>query len=453
MRFRRNNCTMTSLLSAALASAVVADDAPFPRHVEPFAFDSRTQPRATSPDGPQFAELVISPQASWLQIQFSEWKLSDGSYLLLTSQLDGGRQRFDAESIEVWRGASAYFNGDAVQLELFSEDSQDNDFIAIRQITVGEPEGPQPRGGCSWPCGICDGDDRTPSSDPRVARTAPGGCTAWLVSNGACLTAGHCEEDAGWQVQILQFNVPPSGCDGGRVSPPPEHQYPVIESSLVWENSGGGDDWAVFACGPNSNTGFRPHEAQHAFFRMARDDFPSSARVTGYGVDSDPPGCAGDRNEFSQTQQSNGGGFGVDQNVPWFLSVGADLTCGNSGGPIIHTNSIVALGIVTRCTNSCFFASNHGTGFANPDLAERLESFAGPIVRYVDAGHPNSQESGSVFRPYDTVPEAVANAPTGAIISIAAGSYPGASGNHVVAGADGKALTLQAPVGMVVIGN
>jgi hypothetical protein len=445
--------TAATACALALASAAVADDAPFPRHTEPFALDSRTQRGAGTAPGLAFTELVTSPRAAWLQIQFSQWKFSSGSYLLLTSQLDGGQQRFDAESIDVWRGASAYFNGDAVQIELFLADSQADDFVAIQDILVGDPQGPQTRGGCEWPCGICDGDDRTPSSDPRVARTAPGGCTAWLVSNGACLTAGHCEEDPGWQVQILQFNVPLSTCDGGRVNPPPEHQYPVNEDSITWENSGGGSDWAVFSCGANSNTGLQPHQAQHAFFRMAREDFPSSARVTGYGVDSDPPGCTNDRNEFSQTQQTNTGGFGFDLNLPGYLTVNADLTCGNSGGPIIHTNSIVALGIVTRCTTSCFFVSNHGTGFANPDLAERLETFAGPVVRYVDSGHPISAESGSVFQPFDTVPEAIADAPTGAIISIAAGSYPVAAGNHVLAGADGKALFIQAPVGLVVIGN
>ncbi len=441
------------LLAVGLAAAARANDAPFARHVEPFALDSRKQRSSIIEGGPRFSRLVISRKAPWLQLHFAEWKLSQGSYLLLTSQLDGGQQRFDAASLQTWRGFSACFNGEAVVVELYTPDPEAADFIVIEQITVGNSDGGEPGGSCSWPCGICDGDDRVPSNDSRVARTFPGGCTGWLVSNGACLSAGHCEEDPGWQLQMLQFNVPLSTCSGGRVNPPPEDQYPVIESSIVWQNAGTDDDWAVFRCGPNSNTGLLPHHAQSLFFRMARDEFPTQARVTGYGIDADPPGCTDDLNEYSQTQQTDSGGFSALPQNPAFLSMGADLTCGDSGGPVIHPNAIVALGIVTRCTESCFFVSNHGTGFANLDLASRLEMFPGPVVRYVDAGHPISQEDGSVFRPFDTVPEAVAAAPTGSIISIVAGSYPAAMGNIIVAGADGKALTLQAPVGTVVIGN
>jgi hypothetical protein len=62
-------------------------------------------------------------------------------------------------------------------------------------------------------------------------------------------------------------------------------------------------------------------------------------------------------------------------------------------------------------------------------------------------------EDGTVFRPYNTVTEAITGVLNGGIISIVAGSYTEASGNTFTAGADGKSMTIVAPVGTVTIGH
>jgi hypothetical protein len=156
-------------------------------------------------------------------------------------------------------------------------------------------------------------------------------------------------------------------------------------------------------------------------------------------------------NQFSQTQQTHVGDFFFNGGAE--LDIEADLTCGNSGGPIMLPDASVALGIVTRCTEHCNLDDNHGTGFANTLMGGFIQTFPGPVVTYVDAGHPVVFETGSVFRPYDRVTEGVNAVPDGGIVSIVAGNYPAGAGNTFIAGADGKAMTLQAPVGVVTIGS
>src|SRR5262245_18086901 len=63
------------------------------------------------------------------------------------------------------------------------------------------------------PASICNDDDRVASNDSRVGRltttTAAGvsTCTAWLIPNGAVLTAGHCvNTSAAWtSPAIVEF--------------------------------------------------------------------------------------------------------------------------------------------------------------------------------------------------------------------------------------------------------
>jgi hypothetical protein len=423
---------------------------PIPRHVEPYAVDSGRHDGQGTESRVSFSTAVASPNAAWLQLHFSAADLGQNSFVILTSAQDRGQQRLDARSLAAWEQQSAYFNGDRVDVELHVAPGDRGVFIKIAEITVGDWVGGQPGGGCSWSCGICSGDDRVPSNDPRVGRITSG-CTGWIVSNGAHLTAGHCISGAG-TLGMLHFNVPLSLCDGTIVNPPPEDQYPIPPSSIVGVNTSGGNDWAVFACAPNSNTGLLPAQAQAAFFRMTRDLIPPQSRVTGYGIDQSPPGCTGARNQFSQTQQTDTGFFWTVPDSSTIVT-GADLTCGNSGGPIMFTDGSLGLGIVTRCTNSCLLDDNDGTGFENDDLEGALDTFPGPGVVYVDVGHPVLLEDGGVLRPYDRVPEAIGFVTAGGIVGIVAGSYTAAAGNTFTAGADGTAMTLVAPVGLVTIGN
>lgn len=432
------------------AGVASAQDVEIPRHVEEYLVESGVHVGARAATRLAFSDIVTATDAPWLKIHFAEWQLTKGSYVLLTSLEDGGQQRLDAWSLPIWSNNSACFNGDSVLFELYVAADDAGASVKIETITVGERGGGQP-GSCAWPCGICGGvDDRVSSSDARVGRQFPSICTIWIVSNGALVTAGHCVEIS--LPTEVHFNVPLSDCDGTANFPPPEDQYPIIQGSIVFRNTGSADDWCVMRCGPNSDTQLTPVQAQGQFFRLAREDFPSQARVTGYGLDGSPAGCNGSTfNQFNFTQQTHVGGLSVNPFNNADMSYDADLSCGSSGGPVHFTTGSVGLGIVSRCNVP--FVCNQATGFDNDDLETEVHTAIGSNVEYVDVGHPVVAESGSILRPFSAVTDAINAASSGAIISVVTGSYTAAAGNTFTAGADGRAMTFQAPVGTVTIGN
>ena len=90
-------------------------------------------------------------------------------------------------------------------------------------------------------CGSTD--DRVASANPRAGRIMPVGCTGWLIDGGSLLSAGHC---IGTDFQTVEFNVPASLANGTTVAPPVRDQYRVVAGSIVSQNGGVGNDWAVF---------------------------------------------------------------------------------------------------------------------------------------------------------------------------------------------------------------
>jgi V8-like Glu-specific endopeptidase len=74
-------------------------------------------------------------------------------------------------------------------------------------------------------------------SDVRQCRINAG-CTAWLFSQFAVGTAGHCMS-SGTAGKILHFNVPLSSSTGGATPAHPNDQY-AIESFLQFLNAGVG---------------------------------------------------------------------------------------------------------------------------------------------------------------------------------------------------------------------
>jgi hypothetical protein len=274
-------------------------------------------------------------------------------------------------------------------------------------------------------------------------------CTGWIVSNGAHLTAGHCNH-AVHSLEVLEFNVPASLCGGYIVHPGPEDQYAIDPSSIVLFDDGlldNGNDWAVFDVFPNSNTGLLPVQAQGAFYRMSRDHSPANVRVTGYGFDWDPPGCYDSYNSDSQTQQTNWGAYlgeTIEGSSDVVIEYMVDTENGNSGSPVVILDTTTAIGIHTNRACNPPSQGNLGTGFENDALEEAIQTFPGANVMYVDKDHPVSIEDGTVFRPFDTVGEGIAAVPEGGIISIVAGSY-----NEPMTMT--KPISLIAPVGSVTI--
>lgn len=428
-------------LAVGLAgTATAGQPADIPRHVESFHLDSGLHRGPDLPGPPPrrvFRTTVRSPGAAWLQIRFGEWQLGPTSYLVLESRDDGARQVLDTQALTQWRSRSAFFNGDAVDVELWIGGRGSLGRFEIAELLVGEI-GPPRRQDAFGPESICGPtDDRVPSNDPGVGRVVPVGCTGWAASNGAFLSAGHCA-DFGF-FDTIEFNVPSSASDGTIRHPPPADQYPV--GTIDRHDNGVGDDWLVFSVPPHPTTGLRPVQAYGGFFRMSRDTTPATVRITGYGVDG---GSA------NQTQQTHTGSY-VGETVSGPSNVHhdyrADTQGGNSGSPIIADDvSRLAVGIHTHGGCSSTGGANHGTSFENDSLETAIHTFRGSSIVYVDRGHPVTLEDGSVLRPYDAVLEGVQAVVTGGEVSIVKGAY-----DVPVSTVLDRAMTLTAPVGLVTV--
>jgi V8-like Glu-specific endopeptidase len=445
--------TRTTLLAFALLTLpamATAQPSPIPHRKEPYALASGVHQGLGAESTAAFRQVVRIPGAPWLQLHFAEYDLGAKSAVTITSLKDGHSQRLDAKSLPEWNDSTAYFNGDAVEVELHVAPGEQNIFIRMGELTVGEVPVAGPR-----PETICGGtDDRVASTDPRVGRIVPIGCTGWIVSNGAHLTAGHC---TGAAMQILQFNVPASQANGAIVAPPPQDQYPINAASVMFANNGQGDDWAVFNTNRNATTGRLPVETQGNYFDMSRDiTTATTIRITGYGVDGPGPSAAcptcdfgntGPRDSTSQTQQTHaavGQGETVvnANNVRWAYQT--DTQPANSGSPIFLEGTGIALGIHTAGNCTASGGSNVGTGFEHDGLENAINAFVGANARYVDGGRI-IEEDGTAYRPFSTVTEGVNSVPTGGIVSIVRGTY---SETITIT----RAMRLIAPVGPARIG-
>jgi hypothetical protein len=413
-----------------------------------------------------FRGVVQVSDAPWLKLYFGNCELGRESYLKITSLEDGAYQYLNAISLKQWYKTSAFFNGDAVEIELFVAPEDKGVFFETKEVVVGQdPEnlgkirGMSETSGdpCSGYCGICgDVDDRVPSNDPAILRMsriqAPGDtftvCTGWIASNGAYISAGHCFTSNPTHPRFLEFNVPASDPNGLPNFAHPNDQYSIDATSVVREDLGVGRDWAVYKCFPNSNTGLLPVQAQNAFYRLSLDSRPETFRLTGYGTDACPPGpdpMTGYRNSYSNTQQTdtgpnNGpaeGPIGSGNYVHWTYCI--DHRSGNSGGPVIPEGTNLSVGIVTHCSPIA------ATAFDCDPLENAINVFPGSNIRYADNSHSYATGSGTVFRPFNTVIGAVNAVPAGGIVSIVQGSYNESMTIN-------KAMTITAPVGNVTIG-
>ncbi len=418
-------------------------------HRETYVLDSGIYENKGNGEAITYQNAILFPNVPWMQIHFIDANLGKRSYITLTSLHDGGQQRLDTQTLVQWQDSSAFFNGEVVEIELVVASGESGIFFRIEEITVGEWIGNDGVVGESFSLlfqeSICgSSDNRNSSNDPAIGRIMPAGCTGWIVSNGAFLTAGHCRGLG----HVLQFNVPASLPNGTTVNPPPEDQYPIMY--LDSRSNDVGDDWAIFETGANGN-GQYAIDRQEAFYRITHDIFPESVSVTGYGIDSLPPGTTGGRNSDNQTQQTHSGhyiGENIAQSMKVIIEYAVDTLAGNSGAPVIINQEGLALGIHTHsgCNPPNF--GNQGTGFQQSELKNALQTFFGGNVEYVDKGYPEIPvlKDGTITRPFNSVQEGTNAASAGAIISVVKGSYD----ETVIINKD---VTIEAPVGTVVIGQ
>ncbi len=466
LRQSNNKTTWTLTLASVLLPAGVAKGQlapPPPHHEELHAVDFGTH--HGDPAGPYLAqaEEIHFPDAPWMRLHFADAQLGNASYLRFTAMQDGSEQTLDACGLGHWQYSTAFFRGDRVLVELFVAPQDRNVSAVLQSATVGEkPPGGEPSGDRS----LCGADNRVASSDDRVGRYLLGGCTVWLVSNGAVLTAGHCATPS-----VIEFDPPASSANGTTNPSNPNDQFPVVAGSAVSANGGVGNDWHLFAIGPNG-LGERAHE-KYGFFRMTRTtpNIGSLLRITGCGLDNTPAGSGGgpccdvdadtvcdfNCNAQNMTNQTQAGPYEGELTSPptniWH-TYDVDTTPGNSGSPIIWYGTDWTIGIHTHggCETSGIMA-NRGTSFEHNPLESALQDFCGPNAEHVDTESMEVAVSGYIFQPWSSVTEAVNTVTDGGTICIVAGDYSAAAGNTFTAGADGRAMTLVSPVGTVTIGN
>jgi hypothetical protein len=403
-----------AFLSLCLAPSLRAQASPPPNHLEYVSLASGAHDNALPIEGVVWSDFVMLPQGTpWLRLHYHAVNLDKGSYLRITSVLDGETMTMRQEHMPQWNNTSCYFNGNGVFVELVAGPNTANNFVDIRQVMAGDanPSTPPPE----TICGTTD--NRVPSSDARTGRIDPVGCTGWIINvpsgsnNKLHLSAGHCTGTG----QVLQFAVPASSSNCGLVFPPPAKQFAIDSASDEFVDGGVGNDYWVFRCFPNPTTGLTTFQEQGAAFTLA-GSLPANGttlRNWGYGLDGSNVNSAtggnancscsaaagtGTRN---QTQQTHTGPLnGV---VGTRLNYAIDTCGGNSGSPVVHNTTGAAIGIHTHggCSTTAG-SSNSGTSILHAALQASIGNVALPVVGN-DACANAIQIAPGVNGPYSTV--------------------------------------------------
>lgn len=381
----------TLLACGALASVAAAQMEPPPSMTVPYELDTGWRLNSAPALRVIHSEQVHNPYANWLRLHFDEVDLGgdelagSGATLRITSYEDGDVQEFSASGIYQWGNSTAYFNGHTVQVEILAPPGIGGRFH-LSEIDVGLPHLDEPT-----ICGTTD--DRTFSSDPRVARLLPVGCTGWLINDcdHCMLTAGHCSGG----LSVAEFNVPKSNANGSLRHPAAIHQYAIDGSSLQTNGGQGvGNDWSYFGAFANSGSGLTPYASQGMAFQLVNPPGTSGTniRITGFGTDS------GRENQAEQTEV---GPMAVSSGTT--VGYVTDTTGGNSGSPVIWDQSDQAIGIHTHGGCSSSGGNNWGTGANHAALQNAISSPqgvcacggpGGPTVLFADGFESGDFSSG-----------------------------------------------------------
>jgi len=417
---------------------------PYPLH-SGFHDNNQNSPKSV------FQQDVVVEGAYWLRLYFDNCNLGQESELVIRAEHDGAIQNFKTKGLTDYKNATAYFNGNKVTIELIAAPGETDLFIKLIEVFAEIP-GPEDQPVSTT---LCDNDDRVSSGHSGIGRVVqnvpndPGVGSAFIASNGALITAGH-NVNIGYCVDLFEFNVPaslPGGQNPVIQHPDPADQYVIDFSDSLYHEDGNsppypaGDDWGVFRCQPNTQTGLLPHEVQYSNFRLSRDVDPAYVSVTGYGNDFIQPDA--------YTLQTDWGEFlgeSVQGNSDVEIEFVADARHGNSGCPVTVYGTNVAIGIYTDGVCDPPIDGNRGTGFENDALENAINNFPGYNLIYVDKDHPSTPEDGTVMRPYDTVLEGATGSSTGDTLFIMPGLYD----EQITLN---QTVTLTAPMGTVTIGQ
>lgn len=331
-----------------------------------------------------FETTLRAPGSTWMKLEFDQttqlgYGREAGPFLRITSEKDGAVQYLDMISIQEWYFTSAYFNGDAVRVELVGRPTGEIEAARVKVIgaTVGDDE---PVADTE---SICDGrDDRiySPEQTKAARYIGSGGCSGWIFNDEYnCFgTAGHCGRNAQGS-GTMQFNVPLSSTTGAIQHPPPEEQFSVDRDSIQMVNGGVGNDWGYLGTFLNSNTGRSAFQHVNGnIYTLGRASPPTSRdisiHIAGHGTceTAFPQGACRSR-QYSQVNKNDThtGGYTMTGTT---LRYRTDTTGGNSGSgvEVVHNFAegpsrwtFEAIGIHTHggCTSSG--GSNAGTALQN----------------------------------------------------------------------------------------
>lgn len=294
----------------------------------PYAFDSGIQVNADLSSKVVAETIVRIDTAAWMRIYFGDVELGAGSFLRITSELDGEVQELDAAALDMWQNSTAYFNGDTLRVEIVAGPNTRGNRLVID--SVAWEASAVPVGGC----GICGPDDRVLSNSNHAARLFPAGCSATVYNTQSCVvTAGHCVSGG----MVLQFNVPVSNSNCSLNQPPIADQFPA--ATFQFSNGGVGNDWGALTMGTN-NLGEKPFERYGVLMPLASTPPAGGNALTiwGYGVDEE---CI-----KNQAQQTSDGA--ISSTSALFFNHTVDATFGNSGSSVVR-NGTEVVGIATHC--------------------------------------------------------------------------------------------------------
>ena len=343
---------------------------------------------------PVWSRVIEVDDTDWIRLYFGDVVLAHSteqtrqSYLRITSLADGYEQYLDADALQDWGNSTAYFNGNAVRVEIMASPNASAQFNSVRIIRAQVTDHSTDRSICF------SVDDRVLSYDNRDARLMPVGCTAWLFSDhgSRMLTASHCSPGGG---DVIQFNVPLSSSGGSPRNPPPQDQYPVDNSSVQRSsNIFIGNDWAYFGVFDNTDTGMSPGQSYGVHHDLAASP-PSSdgrpIRITGYGSTTSPVPAS-----WYLVQKTHVGPLvSLSGNVVRYQT---DTSGGNSGSAILDDNNQTAIGIHTNAGCHSGGGSNQGTSLFNSDLQNALANPRGVCL-------PRDIQASLLFEPTHIDPQ------------------------------------------------
>ena len=381
------------MIGIGLPAFVSAQTAEIPFHRQAYVWKSGTHKGQKGTEAKTYlaeSRMVEAASAPWLRLVFGQVKLGAKSSVTIISRKDGARQDLNAVTLAQWQNTSAYFNGDAVEVQIHAAPNEESVSLQIQELVVGEwLNGAAPP---ESQCGPLD--DRVPSNHLASGRILSIGCTGWIVSNGLHVTAGHCSGGAGL---VLQFNVPPSNPDGTLNNPGPQDQYSIDSGTWQFVNGGIGNDWGTFGVFNNSQTGLQPIQAQGASFTVVQNLGPPTIRITGFGVDFNDP----TRTQTQQTHAGPNAGSSVTT-----MRYQTDTEGGNSGSPVIDDATGNAVGVHTH--GGCSIGgggNNSGTSTFNAAFWSALGGGGGGGCTNIAQGRPASASSN--FNSSTNAPKAV----------------------------------------------